>query len=230
MGIEPNQHRRFLCEGFGDLHAARQLARRRSLAAANIRQARISSRSAHCNGRMGWPERGLYFFFEDGEQRTTSGRGLRVVRVGTHAVTEKSDTSLWDRLKQHQGHIAGSFAGGGNHRGSVFRKHVGRAIIRRDDAHLPTWGVGSKASRAIRQAEHVLESRVSEHIRSMPFLWLDVSDGTHEGRRLRGYLESNSIAVLSNAGKLGTAEAIDPPSATWLGTFCSKRGVVASGL
>lgn len=66
---------------------------------------------AQCHGRMGWPSRGLYFFFEDGEQRTTSGRGLRVVRVGTHALIERSSTFLWDRLKQHQGHIAGSFAG-----------------------------------------------------------------------------------------------------------------------
>src|SRR5687768_355388 len=37
---------------------------------------------ADCNGRMKWPERGMYFFMEEGEQRTDSGTGLRIVRVG----------------------------------------------------------------------------------------------------------------------------------------------------
>jgi hypothetical protein len=38
-----------------------------------------------CTGRMKWPGRGVYFFFEPGEVRTDSGEGPRVVRVGTHA-------------------------------------------------------------------------------------------------------------------------------------------------
>ncbi len=41
---------------------------------------------AHCNGHLDWPTRGVYFFFEPGELRTTSGKGMRVVRVGTHAL------------------------------------------------------------------------------------------------------------------------------------------------
>lgn len=42
---------------------------------------------AKCDGRfMKWPNRGVYFFFEHGEKRITSGTGSRVVRVGTHAV------------------------------------------------------------------------------------------------------------------------------------------------
>jgi NAD(P)-dependent dehydrogenase (short-subunit alcohol dehydrogenase family) len=84
---------------------------------------------ANCNGRMGWPEREVYFFFELGEYRSTSGVGMRVVRVGTHALTEKSKTTLWNRLSQHQGTIK---SGGGNHRGSIFRHHVGTALIARD--------------------------------------------------------------------------------------------------
>lgn len=39
-----------------------------------------------CSGRMSWPSRGVYFFFEQGEVRTESGSGQRVVRVGTHAL------------------------------------------------------------------------------------------------------------------------------------------------
>jgi hypothetical protein len=44
-----------------------------------------SRKLAECFGRMGWPRRGVYFFFEDGESRSDAGNGLRVVRVGTHS-------------------------------------------------------------------------------------------------------------------------------------------------
>ena len=80
-----------------------------------------------CDGRMPWPRRGIYFFFEIGE-----GRGVphvstsRIVRVGTHAVSAGSETTLWDRLKQHRGNgRPGEPPGGGNHRGSIFRRDVG---------------------------------------------------------------------------------------------------------
>lgn len=55
------------------------------------------------SGRLGWPRRGVYFFMEDGEVRSDSGTGSRIVRVGTHALTEGSGTKLWNRLKQHRG-------------------------------------------------------------------------------------------------------------------------------
>jgi hypothetical protein len=66
-----------------------------------------------CSGRMEWPKRGVYFFYEDGEYRSHTGDGLRVVRVGTHAVRLGSASTLWGRLRQHKG----SLSGGGNHRG-----------------------------------------------------------------------------------------------------------------
>ena len=56
-----------------------------------------------CDGRMTWPQRGVYFFFEEGEERSESGGGSRVVRVGTHALKPGSGTSLWNRLSQHPG-------------------------------------------------------------------------------------------------------------------------------
>src|SRR5262245_41443236 len=52
----------------------------------------------HCSGRMNWPRRGVYFFREDGEGRSDSGRGPRIVRVGTHALSAASRTTLWGRL------------------------------------------------------------------------------------------------------------------------------------
>ena len=67
---------------------------------------RIGVRIAYAgnlNGRMNWPQRGMHFFFEPGETRTHSGKGARVVRVGTHAPTSTSQTTLWRWLSQHQG-------------------------------------------------------------------------------------------------------------------------------
>ena len=45
---------------------------------------------ADCTGGMKWPQRGVYFFYEDGETRSGSGSGRRVVRVGTHGFCQIS--------------------------------------------------------------------------------------------------------------------------------------------
>src|SRR5947209_3865067 len=72
---------------------------------------------AACDGKAEWPIRGVYFFFEPSEYRAPPNEEqLRVVRVGTHAVSTGSQTTLWARLKQHRGHgKPGEPAGGGNH-------------------------------------------------------------------------------------------------------------------
>jgi len=187
-------------------------------------------RLCECEGRMSWPRRGVYFFFEPGETRSTSGSGSRVVRVGSHALTERSRTTLWSRLRQHRGHLAGTAPGGGNHRGSVFRRHVGAAMMRRNGLRCPTWGVGESAPKDVRGAEANLERRVSAYIGAMPLLWLAVDGGPDDGRAMRHRLESNSIALLSNARRAGDEEPIDPASATWLGAFSAKPEVSKSGL
>jgi hypothetical protein len=180
-------------------------------------------RLATADGRLAWPQRGIYFFFEPGEQRSNSGFGRRVVRVGTHALTLTSRTTLWGRLSQHRG-VA--ITGGGNHRGSVFRKHIGYALMgRTPELDCPTWGERTSAPRAVREREHYLELMVTEVIGQMPFLWLDVGE-IKDGHRVRGYLERHPIALLSNYGK----PPVDPPSPTWLGSFCRSERVKLSGL
>ena len=103
-------------------------------------------RLGECHGRMGWPWRGVYFFFEPGEHRSDSGAGDRVVRVGTHALAERSGASLWQRLSQHRGSAR---HGGGNHRGSIFRLLAGSAIKAHDGTEKPrSWGIESGAAKA----------------------------------------------------------------------------------
>lgn len=179
---------------------------------------------AGCHGRMEWPERGVYFFMEEGEHRSDSGEGLRVVRVGTHALTASSRTTLWNRLSQHKGQEK---SGGGNHRGSIFRLLIGSTLVNSGALACPTWAVGSNPSRDVRLAEETAEREVSRIIRAMPFLWLPVDDPPGPGSG-RGYIERNSIALLSNLGK----PALDPASDGWRGDLCyrGKARVRDSGL
>ena len=170
---------------------------------------------SECHGRMNWPQRGVYFFFEDGEFRTDSGDGMRVVRVGTHALTSSSRTTLWNRLSAHKGHEK---SGGGNHRGSIFRLLIGSTLITNDPtASCSTWGVGSNVSAEIRRNEESYERQVSRIIRAMPFVWLAVDDPPGP-MSLRGVIERNTIALLSNLGK----PPLDPPSASWRGRACDR--------
>ena len=178
---------------------------------------------SQCTGRMAWPRRGVYFFFEPNELRTDSGTGPRVVRVGTHAVAAGSRTSLWNRLSSHRGVAA---TGGGNHRGSIFRLLVGTALMRSQlSGAVDTWGQGGSADRETRDAETPLEQQVSSVIGEMPFLWLQVDDepGTQSKR---AYVERNSIGLLSNFDRT----PCDPASPTWLGHQCDRPRVRQSGL
>ena len=76
-----------------------------------------------------------------------------------------------------------------------------------------------------RDIEKQHERRVSEVITRMPFLWLDIPDAPSKDS-LRGYIERNSIALLSNYKK----NPLDPPSADWLGHKCNRDRVKCSGL
>lgn len=172
---------------------------------------------------MPWPKRAVYFFREPGEVRTDSGAKSRVVRVGTHALKAESATTLWNRLSQHKGYVR---SGGGNHRGSIFRLIVGTALIERDSISCPTWDkCRHTAAREVRKREQSLEMAVSKVIGQMPFLWLAIGDEPGPAS-LRGYIERNAIALLSNYGK----QPIDPPSRAWLGYHCNREKVRTSGL
>jgi hypothetical protein len=169
------------------------------------------------------PRAGLYFFFEDGEVRPNDRP--RVVRVGTHALTPSSKTRLWGRLRQHLGSTGGSNPGGGNHRGSIFRRHVGSALLNRSDDTqlLASWMLPKPLPDHV-DAERELEVAVSRVIRGMPFLWLSVPTRP-DGSSDRGMLERNAIALLSTlAGGVETADL------AWLGRHAVAPKVRESSL
>ena len=186
-----------------------------------------------CHGRMAWPQRGVYFFFEAGENRSWSGSGPRVVRIGTHAITDGSKSRLWGRLNQHKGIDLSANA---NQRGSIFRKILGIALARQETIPLPTsWNVGSSASAAaerlgmsreqVRREEAELGRHVSQYVRHMPFLWINVDDPPSPDSQ-RAYIERNSIALLSGYG----TRTADNPSQRWLGHHSDRERVRLSGL
>lgn len=178
------------------------------------------------SGKSRLPDRGVYFFREPTEFRSTAPNELRIVRVGTHALTTGSKSTLWKRLKAH----LGTRSGAGNHRGSIFRLHVGTALLAREEKSISSWGVGSSAPLTIRHneelkaAEDALEREVSQLIGSMSVLWVDVPDPPGPESN-RGFIERNAIALLSN--KLSP---IDRASGGWLGNFSPREDIRSSHL
>lgn len=163
------------------------------------------------------PQRGVYFFFDPAELRT--GRSeLRLVRVGTHGIKAGSKATLSRRLRAHYG----ANSGGGAHRSSVFRKHVGRALILRDDLDVATWG--KVRMLADRKAESDLEYRVSLYLRSLLVKVIPVLDEPSVNSD-RAFVERNVIAAFSAVGT-----RVDLPSAEWLGNNSDKESIRASGL
>jgi hypothetical protein len=136
-------------------------------------------------------------------------------------------------LKQHYGTGSGSsdHPHGGAHRGSVYRKRVGEAIIEKHDLDddYPDWdkrwsSIDRKRS-AVRDEEYILERRVSTYIREQPFLWVNLDDEPSADSD-RAYLEQNVIALLSNFDE----QPIDSRADGWLGRYSQSRGIRESGL
>lgn len=184
-------------------------------------------RLVDCSARLAWPERGIYFFFEPDERRSGQNHEhRRVVRIGTHAVSAGSQTSLWRRLHQHRGNGKPGESAGGNHRASVFRRHAGGALSRSGrfaGEASATWGTGSSAAPEIVAREEPLERRVSEWLGALPFLWIEADDEPGADS-VRAYVERNCIALVSQG------VVFDPPSPEWLGRHAADDMIRSSGL
>ena len=145
------------------------------------------------------------------------------MRVGTHALTAAISTTLWGRLRQHRGNLAGRRPLGGNHRASVLRRHVRAALIRRRQQRaelLSSWLDGHRPAGDWARQEAEIEAEVSHYLGTMPVLWLGVSTPAE-----RAYLERNSIALLSCL-----TGCPDAPSPAWLGHDAVPTDIRGSGL
>jgi len=161
-------------------------------------------------GKSYWPDGGVYFIFEESQNRKNDLNGMRVTRVG-------KSSSLSRRWNQHRGKAGG----GGNHRISALRSHVGNAFISKDRLDVATWNEDDVPKSSVPSAEVLVERLVSEFIRNrMQLLWLSVPSAS-----VRSYIEENSIAILSNE-----TNPIDKPSIDWLGNHSPEVEIRLSGL
>ncbi|MBA7653527.1 hypothetical protein ES703_61377 [subsurface metagenome] len=175
---------------------------------------------SECTGSMVWPQRGIYIFYEPGYNRMLCSSELKIMRVGTHAVSKGSSSSLWKRLKTHKGNEDFS----GKHRASIFRLHVGTALIARDGLDCPSWGIGQSTNRDIEEIEAAIEKRVSEYLRGMKVLSIRIEDPPSKISD-RAYIEQNMIALLS-----GPVGPVDLAKESWLGYHCHNPAVRRSSL
>lgn len=156
------------------------------------------------------PKNGIYVFFERGEFVQFGDRLVdRIVRVGTH----RKDDRFPARIRDHYG---GFRSLSGNKNSSIFRKHVGGALIAQRDPHDPRLTQWLKQN-APTYLE--LEREVSEYfLHNFTFVCFHVEDS---GVRLA--LESGLIALFSQY-PIGT------PSDKWLGRYANSDIIRRTGL
>jgi hypothetical protein len=181
-----------------------------------------------------WPERGIYIFFDgNGSPIANKQSDMRICRIGTVGDRSGSTSTLWERLRAHRGTTRGAYEDGGNHRGSIFRKHVGRSIIKSEELEVeyPHWGdqltnIGEDLETSeIREQEHSLELRVSDYIRKLPFLVVNVP-GEPNPNCERALLEKNLIALVSQKRRGNPQLAVNE----WLGEYSPHPEISQTGL
>ncbi|MEZ0606179.1 DUF6884 domain-containing protein [Paraburkholderia sp. IW21] len=167
------------------------------------------------------PKRGVYVFLDPREQNFTKS-GPRIVRIGTHAVSLESKSTLRTRLRSHFGQVDGA----GNHRGSIFRLHVGRALLDSDELQrqYKTWGEGQHASAEVRENEVDHERKVSRYLSDLEVFVIPIDDEPSKDS-LRAHFETQLIALCTE-----NFEVIEKPSTNWLGRHSPMAPIVRSGL
>jgi hypothetical protein len=168
------------------------------------------------------PAQGVYFFFDPDEPTAYSKKLPRLVRIGTHAVSAGSRATLKNRLRTH----LGTKDGLGNHRGSVFRLHVGQALIARDGLsdRFPSWGKGQSATRATIEQEASLEKQVSSYLAKLMVVYIPIP-GLASKNSMRATVERHLIALFTENWSM-----IERSSAQWLGRWSSRPQIAHSGL
>lgn len=165
-------------------------------------------------------DKGVYIFLDPNEESIYSNSLPRIVRIGTHAIHDGAKSTIKQRLRAHYGTKLNS----GNHRGSVFRKHIGNALLNKGDLEKTseTWGVGSNATKIIKDKEKWLELEVSSEIRKLRFCVFEIDDKASKNSK-RSTIEKSLINILSTRN-------IDLISADWIGKKSPAKEIRRTGL
>ena len=156
------------------------------------------------------PRDGIYLFFERGETAPVHGLvAERIVRVGTH----RQDGRFPARIRQHYGQVRSLR---GNKNGSVFRRHVGGALLARSnpqDPRLAEWQRQGGTSYV--EVEEVVSKTLRD---DFTFVCFRVDKGEE-----RLTLERGLIALLAQ-------HPIAGPSPAWLGHHAIATDIQHTGL
>lgn len=171
---------------------------------------------------LSFPNAGVYYFLDADENSLLVNDKKRIVRIGTHGVATGSKATLQQRLRAHYGLVSG----GGNHRSSIFRLHVGECLLKSGQfgENCDSWGNSAPTSQYEIDLEAELELSVSSYIRNLQIMWLAVAGPSHKNSR-RSQIERKSIQALTL-----DQIALDKPTNNWLGHFSSREAIVKSGI
>ncbi|GAA5819310.1 MAG: conserved hypothetical protein [Methanobrevibacter sp. CfCl-M3] len=159
------------------------------------------------------PKNGLYVLFEKNEY----SHGMnRIVMVGTHTGNK---STLVDRLNEHLKE---------NKDRSIFRKHIGRALLNKENDPFLEWWNKDLTSRENKEIysdkidfskQKEVESKVTEYIRNNFLFVATPIDDLKE----RKYFEKKLIATINSCGEC-------KPSSNWLGLSHPNKKIGKSGL
>jgi len=159
--------------------------------------------------------RGLYLFYEKGEN-TPHVRDGRIVRVGNHP---RSEDGLVQRLRNHYSSSVGA------KNGSVFRRYLGGALIRRSGpnssclAPAPGFGHWEKQDETSCIQCTPVEKEVSRYIgQAMKFRCVQITEKSE-----RNAFEKLLVATIAQC-------SVCQPSTRWLGKFSYSSNVQKTGL
>jgi hypothetical protein len=167
------------------------------------------------------PKQGVYLFI-DKKELNLLGKPGRIVRIGTHAVSSGSRSTLRNRLKTHLGAKDGT----GNHRSSIFRLHVGQALfssLRLSD-YNKTWGADRPATSDLIVFERNHEKLVTEYLANLLVFTIPVLDSASRFS-LRALIEKQIISLYSERFL-----SLETPSYPWLGRHSPRTIIASSGL
>ena len=159
------------------------------------------------------PKNGIYILFEKGEQFKDFDR---IVRIGSHT----GESQLIPRLKQH-------FLLENKNR-SIFRKNIGRCILKKDNiSYINKWDLDTTSridkEKNLRKPDIEFEKKIEKEIseiiqKNFSFCVIEVNEKT---RRLN--YKKKLISTFGSSNQL-------IPSENWLGYHSPKERIFKSGL
>ena len=176
------------------------------------------------------PKNGIYFFYEKGETWGHGGNRLRIIRIGTHR-----EGNFQSRMAEHfllnAAKMNFDVTKSPPHDRSVFRKHIGRALLNRSRSpYLAVWDIDFMKKENLKLYAHLrdideerrTEAEVTRLMREDFSFRFVVLEG-QAARMGREGLEARLIGTVAQCSSCR-------PSPSWLGRHSPVKEVEQSGL